>query len=55
VPAIALSSIGAFGLAHSPLDTIDWVSVDKLNEVVALVTEIIAAGQGKPHEWSRPT
>lgn len=55
VPAIALSSIGAFGLAHSPLDTIDWVSVDKLNEVVALVTEIIAAVQGKPLEWSRPT
>lgn len=54
VPAIAFSSIGAFGLAHLPIDTIEWVSVDKLLEVAALVAEVITAIQDKPIEWSRP-
>jgi aminopeptidase YwaD len=53
VPSLALSSIGAFGLAHLPIDTFDWVSLDKLNEVVSLVIEIVGSLQDKSWEWCR--
>jgi len=42
VPALALSSEGAFNLAHFQADTMDKVSVAKLAEVVDVVREIVA-------------
>ena len=53
VPSLALSSIGAFGIAHLPIDTIDQVSVDKLNEVVSVVLDIVNELQNRPVEWCR--
>ncbi len=53
VPSLALSSIGAFGLAHLPIDTFNWVSLDKLHEVVLLVTKIVESLQDKSLEWCR--
>ncbi len=41
VPALAFSSAGAFALAHFPHDTIEQMSIDKLAEIVALVSEIV--------------
>ncbi|WP_129676156.1 M28 family peptidase [Candidatus Chloroploca sp. Khr17] len=41
IPAVALSSVGARGLAHSTADTIDVMSADKLEEAVALVERLI--------------
>lgn len=42
VPALAFSARGAFALAHSPADTIEMVSLEKLTEVVAVVSQIVA-------------
>lgn len=41
IPALALSSVGVRGLAHSTADTIDVVSAEKLEEVVALVERLV--------------
>jgi len=43
VPALAFSSHGAFALAHYPADTVAAVSIAKLAEVVAVVSQIVAA------------
>lgn len=54
VPSLALSSIGAFDLAHQPIDTVDWVSLDKLREVASLVTAIVDGVQHAAVAWTRP-
>ena len=43
VPALAFSSQGAFNLAHFPADTVAQVSVEKLVEIVSVVSQIVAA------------
>ena len=43
VPALAFSSQGAFNLAHFPADTVAQVSVEKLAEIVSVVSQIVAA------------
>ena len=42
VPALAFSSVGAFTLAHYPHDRFEMVDVDKLAEVVAVVSAMCA-------------
>jgi aminopeptidase YwaD len=42
VPALAFSSQGAFNLAHFQADTFEKVSVEKLAEIVSVVSQIIA-------------
>lgn len=41
IPAVAISASGTRGLAHSLDDTIEQVSPSKLDEVVALATELV--------------
>jgi aminopeptidase YwaD len=43
VPALAFSARDAFALAHSPADTAARVSIEKLAEIVALVSQIVTA------------
>jgi aminopeptidase YwaD len=43
VPALAFSSQGAFNLAHFRADTVAQVSVEKLAEIVSVVSQIVAA------------
>jgi aminopeptidase YwaD len=42
VPALAFSSQGAFNLAHFQADTFEKVSVEKLAEIVSVVSQIVA-------------
>ena len=43
VPALAFSAHGAWTHAHSPADTVAQVSVEKLAEIVAVVSQIVVA------------
>lgn len=52
VPSIAVSSVGV-DIAHSPLDTIEQISADKLTEVVMFITDIVDAIDDKPLDWFR--
>jgi aminopeptidase YwaD len=53
VPSIALSSL-TWDRAHQADDTVEWISPEKLDESIALVTDIVQAAQGYPATWSRP-
>ncbi|NTW08787.1 MAG: Zn-dependent exopeptidase M28, partial [Anaerolineaceae bacterium] len=54
VPSLAFSSVGIRHLAHTPADSIEQVSPAKINEVIALVEEIVKGLAGKSIGWSRP-
>lgn len=54
VPSVALSSRGQSHLLHQPHDTIDWISEEKLEEVLELVVRLVDLLQDKPLAWSRP-
>jgi aminopeptidase YwaD len=54
VPSIALSSKGVVNIWHTPKDTIDWVSEDKLAEVVQWVLDIVGHLHDKSTAWTRP-
>jgi Iap family predicted aminopeptidase len=41
VPSVALSSVGIKDLYHTPDDTVDWISPEKLAEAVSLSMEIV--------------
>jgi Iap family predicted aminopeptidase len=53
VPAVALSSIGAWELAHRPEDTVEWVSEERVAEAVRLVAEIARSLEGRKTGWTR--
>ena len=53
VPSFALSSIGAFGLAHLPVDTVEWVSLDKLREAASVVMDLVLSVQDRSAGWAR--
>jgi aminopeptidase YwaD len=53
VPSIALTSTGAMTLLHRPTDTIEWVSVPKMTEVVSLVMDIVERIHTRPLGWAR--
>jgi Zn-dependent M28 family amino/carboxypeptidase len=53
VPSIAFSSADAFRLAHQRTDRVEWMSADRLDELVALGVEIVESLQDKPVDWGR--
>lgn len=53
VPCIPLSSTGGADILHCPTDTVEWVSVTKLNELISLITAVVEALQDKTPDWSR--
>jgi aminopeptidase YwaD len=53
VPSIAVSSAGAVRVDHLRSDTLDWVSREGLNEVIALAGEILDNLQEKLPQWTR--
>lgn len=53
VPAIAISSVGGANVGHLPTDTVEWISPAKLEEVVALVTDVVVGLQDKSLAWCR--
>lgn len=53
VPALAFGGAGAREIAHSPADTVDGVSIDKLIEAASLAAEIVMELQKKTVEWGR--
>jgi hypothetical protein len=53
VPAIAFSSEGRIRLDHLRSDSIEWVSPEKLKEVVSLVTALVESLQDKSPDWTR--
>jgi aminopeptidase YwaD len=53
VPALALGSVGARDVTHSAADTVDGVSIEKLNEAASLAAEIVTELQEKTVEWGR--
>ncbi|MCL4393671.1 MAG: M28 family peptidase [Chloroflexi bacterium] len=53
IPSIAVSSSGVANVMHLPSDTLDWLNVAKVEQVVHLVQDIIARLQDKPTGWCR--
>jgi aminopeptidase YwaD len=53
VPSIALSSLGVKDIYHTPADTVEWISPDKLVEAVSLAQELIGALDEKEFNWGR--
>jgi aminopeptidase YwaD len=53
VPALAFGGLGIREIHHSAADTVDGVSVDKLNQAASLAAEIVMEMQGKSVEWGR--
>ena len=54
VPSIALTSKGVRDIFHTPTDTIDWISGDKLAESIHLVLDVFEDLDKKDLSWSRP-
>ena len=52
VPGVALSSLG-LDIAHSTADTLEWMSADKLSEIVMFVADIVHAVEKYPLDWFR--
>jgi aminopeptidase-like protein len=41
VPSIAISSTGTYDLFHTTNDTLDFVSIDKIEEVIRLTLDLV--------------
>jgi Iap family predicted aminopeptidase len=55
VPCVPITSVGVGSVFHSPADTIEWISPEKLDEVVSLVRDIVESIGDKTPEWCRET
>ncbi len=53
VPSLAFSSVGIRHLAHTPQDSIEQVSPQKVVEVIDLIKEIVRGLAGKSPDWGR--
>jgi hypothetical protein len=53
VPSIALSSLGVKDIFHTPADTIEWLSPDKVVEAVLLAQDLIRILDEKEFNWNR--
>jgi hypothetical protein len=53
-PSIAFGSKGVRDLYHTPSDTIEWISRDKLTEALRLALDLIEVLDHKDTSWSRP-
>lgn len=54
VPSIALGSVGIKDIYHTPADTIDWISPDKLLEAIQLTQALVQALDKQEMGWGRP-
>jgi aminopeptidase YwaD len=54
VPSLALSSVGIKDIYHTPADTVDWISPDKLAETVMLGQDLVNALDEQELAWCRP-
>ena len=54
-PSIAFSSKGIRDIYHTPSDTFEWISGEKLAEATQLVLDLFEALDNKDLSWSRPT
>jgi aminopeptidase YwaD len=53
-PSIALTSQGIRDIYHTPSDTMEWISGEKLAESVQLVLDLVDGLDNKDLAWSRP-
>ena len=53
-PSIALTSQGIRDIYHTPSDTMEWISGEKLAEAVQLVLDLVDGLDNKDLAWSRP-
>lgn len=53
-PSIAFSSKGIRDIYHTPSDTFEWISGEKLAEVLQLALDLIEVLDNKSLSWSRP-
>jgi hypothetical protein len=53
-PNIALSSKGIRDIYHTTCDTFEWISGEKLAEVLQLALDLIDVFDNKDLSWSRP-
>ncbi len=53
-PSIALTSQGIRDIYHTPSDTMEWISGEKLAESVQLVLDLVNELDNKDLAWSRP-
>ena len=54
-PSLAFSSKGIRDIYHTPSDTFEWISGEKLAEVIQLALDLIEVVDNKGPSWSRPT
>jgi Zn-dependent M28 family amino/carboxypeptidase len=54
VPALAFGGAGVRDIHHTPGDTIDGMSTEKLNEAASIAAEIVEDLQKKSIGWGRP-
>jgi aminopeptidase YwaD len=54
VPSVALTSKGIRDIYHTQMDTIEWISGEKLAEATQLVVDLFAELDSKDLSWSRP-
>lgn len=53
VPSLAFTSLGAPNLTHLRSDTVEWVSANKLAQLVDFISQVVAELQTRPPGWSR--
>ncbi|RPJ37970.1 MAG: Zn-dependent exopeptidase M28 [Chloroflexi bacterium] len=53
VPSVAITSVGPSNLYHGPHDTLEWISEEKLEEVAALVAELVGMLESHDPNWGR--
>jgi aminopeptidase YwaD len=53
-PSIAFGSTGIKDLYHTAADTFEWISGEKLGEVLRLAVELVEALDEKDLSWGRP-
>jgi Iap family predicted aminopeptidase len=53
VPSLALSSIGVTNTMHQPIDTLEWISPEKLGEVISFISNFVESLQDRSIEWCR--
>jgi aminopeptidase YwaD len=53
VPSLAFTTRGGLNQMHLRSDTVEWLSIPRLNEVVALSAEIVACIERQQSQWTR--
>jgi aminopeptidase YwaD len=54
-PSLAFTSLGIRDIYHTSSDTFEWISADKLAEVLRLALDLFDVLDEKDRLWSRPT